>query len=102
LNGAQRLNGWNDWNWPRHFICHWNNWNFGTLGTDVSLKLFERRVAIEQLERLEPSKAVKPLELLEPDFSDDGLNGAQRLNVWNGWNWLLFEIDRAICTSFYR
>ena len=29
-------------------------------------------------------KLVQRLELLELDFSDDGLNGAQRWNVWNG------------------
>jgi hypothetical protein len=29
-------------------------------------------------------KPVQRLELLELDFSDDGLNGAQWWNVWNG------------------
>ena len=32
----------------------WNNWNFGTLGTCGSLKRFERSVAIDRLELLEP------------------------------------------------
>ena len=35
---------------------------------------------------LEP---VQRLDLLELDFSDDGLSGAQRLNVWNDWNGLI-------------
>jgi hypothetical protein len=43
----------------------WNNWNFGTFGTCVSLKRFERSIAIEpfdraqgrQLERLELATA---------------------------------------------
>src|SRR5262245_29116514 len=30
------------------------------------------------------------------------LNGAKRWNSWNDWNWLLFKIDRAIYTIFYR
>jgi hypothetical protein len=30
------------------------------------------------------------------------LNGAERLNDWNDWNWLLSKIDRAIYTVFYR
>jgi hypothetical protein len=68
----------------------------------VNLKRLERSEAIERLERFEPSKAVEPLELLELAFSDDVLNGAKRLNDWNDWNWLLFKIDRAIYTIFYR
>ena len=35
----------------------WNNWNFGTFGTCVSLKRFERSIAIERLERLELATA---------------------------------------------
>jgi len=35
----------------------WNNWNLGTFGTCVSLKRFERRIAIERLERLELATA---------------------------------------------
>jgi hypothetical protein len=30
------------------------------------------------------------------------LNGAERLNDWNDWNWLLSKIYRAIYTVFYR
>ena len=30
------------------------------------------------------------------------LNGAERLNDWNDWNWLLSKIDRAIDTIFCR
>jgi hypothetical protein len=34
-------------------LSDWNNWNFGTLRTCLSLKRFERSAAVERLERLE-------------------------------------------------
>jgi hypothetical protein len=41
---------------------------------------------------LSPSKAAEPLELLELDFSDDGLNEAKRLNGWNDWNCCISKV----------
>ena len=46
---------------------HWNNWNFGTLETDVGLIRLERSKAVERLERLERdsqlvSAAIEPFD----------------------------------------
>src|SRR5262249_60857815 len=69
---------------------HWNNWNFGTLGTDVSLIRLERSAAVERLE---------PLELVLASYV---LNGAQRLRInplmvspSNHWNEIRLNNRRA-------
>jgi hypothetical protein len=52
----------------------WNNWNFGTFGTCVSLKRFERSIAIERLERLELATAY--VKVVSTDFQEiDNLVG---------------------------
>jgi hypothetical protein len=56
LNGAQRLNNWNDWNCPQdHFeLFNLELWN--------RRKAFERSEAVERLERLElATAAILPL-----------------------------------------
>ena len=59
----------------RHFLFlvaqaerdDWNNWNFGTLGTCLSRKRFERSEAVERLERSEPGGFVLVSEAVELD-----------------------------------
>jgi hypothetical protein len=61
----------------------WNNWNFGTLGTDVNLKRLELSAAVERLERFEhPSVCVRVAFHAEKTRSKPP--------------------DRAIYTVFYR
>jgi len=91
LNGAKRLNDWNDCTGIRFgersaWLERLEQLNFGTSGTRMSLGRLERSEAVELLERLEWTGV---------------LPGAKRLRInplmvspsnhWNVWNKLSLE-----------
>jgi hypothetical protein len=79
LNGAKRLNGWNDWNWLRY-----SN-ELHALSDDVCSSVFDQKMNVIGCHNViehTKSKALLRLRVLALNV----LNGAKRLNGWNVWN----------------